>query len=212
MNLLVFGDSIAAGCWDLQGGWVNRLQKDANSISVKSGFFQYDMIYNLSLSGDTSGSLLQRLTDDLISRLRLIGTEIAVIFSVGANDSVYSHSQNSFWTSEEQFKQNYDLIINTTRKYSQDIFVLGLTPADNSKVDPVPWVPDCSYKNEYIKRFDRVIKEISEKKQVVFIPLFEIFIKKGHRELLEDGIHPNTAGHKLIYETVRPVLTSKGIL
>jgi lysophospholipase L1-like esterase len=212
MNLLVFGDSVAAGCWDQEGGWVNRLQKDANTISVKSGYLQYDMIYNLSLSGDKSDLLKKRISHEIVSRVGYLGNDIGVIVAIGVNDSLYSHTQKSFWTPLEEFRQNIIELISVVHKFTQNSIVLGLTPADDSKVDPVPWVLDCSYKNEYIEQFDNVLKQTCEKNQITFIPLKEEFFKKDHTKLLEDGIHPNTAGHELIYTIVKSILIKKGML
>jgi lysophospholipase L1-like esterase len=35
VRVLVFGDSIAQGFWDSEGGWVERLRKHYNSLALE---------------------------------------------------------------------------------------------------------------------------------------------------------------------------------
>ncbi len=49
MQILIFGDSIAHGIWDNNGGWVARLRKFINSKLMDDDF--YCLLYNLGVDG-----------------------------------------------------------------------------------------------------------------------------------------------------------------
>lgn len=210
--MLVFGDSIAWGAWDREGGWVARLQKEANSTTVETNFEKYQAVYNLSISGDKSDLLLERFEQELRLRLNEEGECLEIVFAVGINDSLYSAATDKFWTDPEDYKENILSLIKTARKYSKKIVFAGLTPVDETKVDPVPWVPGESYKNEYIKKFDDILKNVCSETGIVFIPLFEKMFEADYKKLLEDGVHPNTQGHALMYKIIKEALVKEGMM
>ena len=50
--ILVFGTSSTYGCWDEEGGWVQRLRKhlDKKQLTDKDSDLYY-LVYNLGISG-----------------------------------------------------------------------------------------------------------------------------------------------------------------
>ena len=58
MEIIVFGDSIAYGAWDKEGGWVQRLRKilDVKTLSNPDQFY---LVYNLSIDGADTELLLK---------------------------------------------------------------------------------------------------------------------------------------------------------
>ncbi|MCW8966211.1 MAG: hypothetical protein OQK82_05950 [Candidatus Pacearchaeota archaeon] len=50
--------------------------------------------------------------------------------------------------------------------------------------------------------YENILKEICKKENIQFIPLFDLLKKED----LSDGMHPNTEGHKKIYEKVKQEL------
>ncbi len=67
MNVLVFGDSIAYGAWDEEGGWVERLKRYLHHRTTSYG--EYHLVYNLAVSGETSRGILERLEGEAIKGL-----------------------------------------------------------------------------------------------------------------------------------------------
>ncbi|MBI2047911.1 MAG: hypothetical protein HYT27_02115, partial [Parcubacteria group bacterium] len=55
------------------------------------------------------------------------------------------------------------------------------------------------YDNENIKQYDEVIKELCHVQKIIYIPTFKILSSSD----LLDGIHPNTDGHKKMFEKIR---------
>lgn len=209
-QILIFGDSIAYGAWDKNGGWAERLKIFSNKKSIESNLEFYCAVYNLAIDGDTTENLLSRI--DFETRQRVRAEKIIFILSIGSNDSEFSNNTKLLRTPPQIFTNNILKLINLAKKFSSNIIFTGLLPTNKTKVDPIPWFPEMSYKNEYIKEYDKIIKNICKKNKIHFIELFEIFEKLDYKKLLEDGVHPNTEGHKIIFETVKNYLIKNDII
>ena len=204
-KILVFGDSITWGASDSErGGWVERLK-------IYIGNNCDDGVYNLGVSGEKTPDLLERFESETKARIKE-DEETIVIFAIGINDSYFVHSKNDFMTPIERFKENIEKLINFARKLSPKIIFVGLTPVDESKTTPIPWNTDKSYKNESIKKYDEVINSVCKNKNIPFVEIFDDLIKSDHRNLLEDGLHPNSQGHKKIFEIVKDYLIQNKII
>ncbi|MBU3965683.1 hypothetical protein KKG29_00440 [Patescibacteria group bacterium] len=210
-QVLIFGDSIAYGAWDKEGGWVQRLRKyiDEKVIVSKPQF--YCMVYNLSIDGDSTEEVLERVENE--TRKRLLEEETVFIFAVGINDSCFVKNTEEFLTPFEEFKNNVQKLISGAKKFSAKIIFIGLTPVDEKKTNPYfASTTGKSYRNEFIEKYDKIIKDICAKNKIHFIELFEQFKKVDYKKLLEDGLHPNSKGHKIIFETVKKFLIENKII
>jgi lysophospholipase L1-like esterase len=185
--------------WDKRGGWVQRLREfcDEKMLAGGGDFF----VFNCGVSGDTAKDVIRRFDVETNARIS-DGEENVIIISIGSNDSEYITKKKKTQYTEKQFSRNIQMLINKARKYSDKIIFTGLIPVDQKKVKPIPWAPDRSYKNEYIRRFDSVIKNVCRENKIMFIELFEKFSKMNYSRLLEDGCHPNSKGHEIIYQIV----------
>ncbi|MCL5675742.1 MAG: GDSL-type esterase/lipase family protein, partial [Patescibacteria group bacterium] len=115
-------------------------------------------------------------------------------------------------TSPEKFQQNIKELIFMAKKYTNNIVFLEAIGVDETKVDPIPWARDRSYKNIYIKKYNGIIKKECQKNKVHFIEIFDYWVKSDYKNWLEDGVHPNSMGHKKIFEKVREFLISKKLI
>lgn len=209
-QILVFGDSITYGAWDKEGGWAQRLKKFLDKKTL-SGPETYFLVYNLGVAGDTTKDLLKRFEFETRQRFWEDG-ETIIIFAIGLNDSQFIHSQNSLQTPPERFKENIQELANLAQKFTQKIIFIGFTPVDESKTTPLPWNIDKSYKNENIQNYNEIIKLFCRENSLLFIEIFEHWIKMGYKSLLEDGLHPNSAGHQRIFETIKDFLVENKVL
>lgn len=200
MNILVFGDSIALGLWDENGGWVGKLTKLLVGKALESELQEDYEVYNLGVSGDTTDGLLQRF--EFETKQRLSDDETAIIFAIGINDSEYCHSTRQMKVLPEKFRRNLEELIGQAEKYASKIAFIGLTPVDETKVDPIPWASDFSYRNEFVRRYDEIIKNVCRENNVVYLELFDSLMRSGFIELLADGVHPGGRGHEMIFKIV----------
>lgn len=206
-TILVFGDSIAMGAYDFEaGGWAGRLK--AFLEKERSSLFS---LYNLAVDGDTTTFLLERFESEVKDKAKE-GAEMIIIFAMGTNDSYFIHSQNRFGTSLEEFKDNVKKLTELARKFSSEIVFVGLVPVDEPRITPMPWDTDKSYKNKDVERYDKALRETCRSENVHFIEIFNNWIKSDYKSLLEDGLHPNSQGHKRLFETIKDFLISKNII
>ncbi len=65
-------------------------------------------------------------------------------------------------------------------------------------------------KNEFVEQYNAQIKVVAQEMNVEVVDIYNVFIKKGSNELLcEDGLHPNTKGHEIIFEQVKDHLVDR---
>jgi lysophospholipase L1-like esterase len=87
--ICVFGDSTAWGAWDLEkGGWVNRLWFHL----AKNNDEHYCELYNLSISGGTTYTILDRFESE--AKIR---NADALIFQSGGNDAAILGKDGPIW-------------------------------------------------------------------------------------------------------------------
>lgn len=203
--ILVFGTSTTYGAWDIEGGWVQRLRKylDKKQLADKASI--YYMVYNLGVDGNTSTDILERIEFETLQRIKLIekGEEVITILGAGTNDAIINNLTKKHHVSLEDYEMKIKKIIAVAEKNSTKVLFVGAKPLDESKVDPIPWLPGHSYKNEHIEKYDKRLAEICKKSGILFVEIYNEMRKiKNYEKLLPDGVHPNTEGHRIISEIV----------
>ncbi len=204
MHILVFGDSIVYGAWDIEGGWAQRLRNWIDQRNLSDENF-YCLIYTLGISGDTTENLLERFEVETKARIKE-EEETIIIFSIGINDSVFLKKENSLRIEKEKFRANIRKLVLLARNFTEKIVFVGLTSVDETKTMPVPWDENKYYTNENIRKYNEIIKSVCENEKVIFIDLFEKFEREKINLLSEDGLHPNSNGHEMIFKEVKKYL------
>lgn len=208
MTLFCFGDSITYGNWDPKGGWVGRLRDylDSKSLSAYSdeNLFStyYTLTYNLGIPGDTSSGLLERFETELIPRFNPDELTI-ILFAIGINDSRFYSKAGEHETDPVLFQQNIWDLWEIAKKYTSDVAFVGLSPVDEERTSPLSWEADVIYKNEYVEKYDSIIKEFCESHKTPFIDIFGQMQALDIKSLTEDGIHPNQEGYKVMEKIIR---------
>ncbi|MFB6158978.1 MAG: SGNH/GDSL hydrolase family protein [Candidatus Nanohalobium sp.] len=202
MNLLFFGDSIVQGLWDEQGGWPDRIKQEIFSGHLEKAVphLDYNMVYLRGVSGDTSEDLRQRIGKELKDATDHSSSEVNVVFSVGINDCGKTEGENK--VSREDYRENLIEIVDQARKCADRVIAVGLTPVDEERLNGEESADH--YTNSEVKRYEDIICEVCEEKDVKFVPVFEKLIQDDEwNENLFDGLHPDTEGHRKIYELVK---------
>jgi lysophospholipase L1-like esterase len=207
MRILVFGDSIGQGAWDVDaGGWVQRLKRayDRDFANTDMGG-ELRSIFNLSISGDTTNEVLARFDTETRARVWR-GEELCIIIAVGTNDARID-GEIAFM-GRERYAANLETIITKAAAYTDKsrILLVGLPSCDEARTTPVSW-QNISYTNERLEQFEQTAASVATAQQVAFVPIFEIFrAQAATQDLLTDGLHPDERGHQLIYDQVRLAL------
>lgn len=201
MRILVFGDSVSYGAWDINGGWVDRLKRDFHKKTVESAGETKIQLLNLGISGDNSGKILKRLRHEIEAR-RSNHLALSLVFSFGTNDS-RSNNNNLPEIDIENFISNTNKIIHIAKTYTNKILFVGNAPLNLSRVS----LNGKDYSDKMIETFDEHLRNLVNKKGIVFIPLRAEFMKHESDELFTyDNLHPNETGHQLILNLVKPEL------
>jgi lysophospholipase L1-like esterase len=183
--ICIFGASITWGAFDKEaGGWADR---------IKTHFWQqgdWDTdTYNYGVSGDRVSDVLKRFDFEAS-----IKPPHVVIFAVGINDSL--HAKNLKGTPLEEFKKDYNQLLDKAKKFTKEIILVGLTNVDEE-------IEKKGYRNEEIKKYDHVVREIAKERKLPFVDCYGILTKE---DLSTDGLHPDANGHKKIFEKVKETL------
>lgn len=198
MSTLIFGDSITHGCYDTEnGGWAERLKLEfwKDNKKERGEYFQGDDLYNFGIDGDFATGILNRF--DTQANFVLYGIS-RIIFAIGINDSV-SYQNGDVKFKEGEFTKNLEDLVDKAWKYTKDITFIGLTKVDESITNPLKQSKGGkSYANQRIQVFDQIIQDVSARNNLKYIHLFDILEKED----LSDGLHPNSGGHKKIFEKV----------
>ncbi|MEK7144650.1 MAG: GDSL-type esterase/lipase family protein [Patescibacteria group bacterium] len=191
-SICVFGDSVSYGAWDMEkGGWINRLWFYVGNRAGED----YMDIYNQSITGGTTGTILERLENEAKVR-----EADALIFQTGGNDASYISKPGNFMVQPEKFKENILEIIRRAKKITDKIIFMDLKNCDESRTMPVSWI-DIYYTNENIRKYVEIMKEVCSENNVPFLD-----IEPLNNEDFDDGLHPNAEGHRKIFEQMKDFL------
>ncbi len=200
MKILCFGDSITYGESDpVHGGWADRIKRDFQ-LQFENATRQKIVLYNLGVGGETSDGLVKRFKAELTAR-RIKGQPAFVLFSYGANDIVIHKKTNI--VPLKYFLANIASCIDICVDNDISYALLGLLPIDE-KIDGVLNQHDKLRFKKDIALYDTALGRLAIEKGCPFVNLLGLFDKElGQQLLTDDGLHPNTLGHELIYKQVK---------
>lgn len=194
----IFGDSIVYAGYVEGGGWADRLRY---FLEKRAG--DYFVVHNLGINGDDTDSLLKRFAVENEARLPDM-----IIIAIGINDSHYDENKKSAWIPIERFEENLLELIEKAKSFTQEIVFVGLTKVKEEKMSPAPWNTAKYLDNQSVAYYDAKIKEICEKNSLLFIEMLDLL----ENDDLEDGLHPNSAGHEKMFMRVKDFLVVNKII
>lgn len=200
-QILIFGASSTHGNWDEHGGWAHRIREMVIQKVIAEPNTWKGHVFNLGVPGDTTSDLIRRMESEINARLFYPKTIIVV--SIGTNDSRVKIVGQQSIISNELFQRNQEQLFKIAKTYSDMVICVGLTPVDETRTNP--WDEKYSYLNKRIKEFNAIMKDNCNKFSIPFVDVFSEFQFKNV-DLLSDGLHPNTDGHKRIFELASPYI------
>ncbi len=164
------------------------------------------MIYNLSISGNTTNDILNRFNAETKAYLKDEKAH-SIIFCIGTNDS--RKINGKYAISPEKFRKNAAELIKRAKRCASIIVFVSPTPI---YPDSVEWSKTETYELKDIKSYKDIIKLVCEKNRVYFIDLFNELKKLNYPKLLRDELHYNSKGHQKIFEIVKKFLIENKII
>jgi lysophospholipase L1-like esterase len=198
-KILIFGDSIAYGKWDFEGGWVSRLRKyiDETFNIGKGGNSQ---VYNLGIPGEVAIRMKNRFEIELLQRIDSEGNNL-VIFAIGINDSCPNNWMTGQQTPESDFKSALNEMVTVAKKHKCKVAFIGLTPVNPAKAKKLLFSDDA------VKVYDNYISEVAQGNGVLKLNLFNELKGMNFAEKLVDSVHPNDEGHQILFEKIKDFLS-----
>jgi len=204
MRVLIFGDSITQGFYDEQGGWATRLVNYylAQDLARKE---DVPTLFNLGISGDTTKNVLDRFEAEANARIGK-NSDNTLVFAIGTNDTIYRGEQ--FDNTPEKCREQLAELLGKAKGYTNKIVFVGLFPVIDELLQPFPWsTTGKCYSTERMKLFNDALVKFCTDSDLPMVDLWPVFESESDlKSLFFDGIHPNSKGHQLIYETVQPKL------
>jgi lysophospholipase L1-like esterase len=156
--------------------------------------------------GDTTVDLLKQFTPELEARQP--EPEDLIVFAAGINDAQFVHGRPI--ATPADVCANVRALIQRARACAPLVCWVGLTPVDDARTTPIPWMPERAYRNATIAVFDAAIKQTAAAEAIPYIDLFTAWTAdRAYEHLLLDGIHPNAAGHEQICARIKEFLVKR---
>jgi len=203
VRALVFGSSIAEGYWATKGGWVQCLINDVARYHVENGqgATEGDWVMNVGIGGDTVRRVIDRFPAEARARAGLGAGELAVVFAIGANDSMRIAGREL--STPQRFREDLAELHRLASELTDRVMFVGFTA-----MDPEGAATRQFFDLARVREFQQVLTRFALDSGSEFVEVMEEFqalLDAGHL-LLVDGVHPNDAGHEVIYRQVKPVL------
>jgi len=159
-------------------------------------------ILNAGIGSERTDQALSRLESDVITKK----PEIVTIM-YGANDSYIDIGKTEPRLSEMQFRNNLIEIVDRLQKARIQVILMteprwGAEAQSNGVGD---------HPNKRMESFMEMIREVSRAKSTSLVDHYQIWTKNAANGLdigtiTTDQLHPNPLGHKLMAESIEPVL------
>jgi len=170
------------------------------------------VVYNLGISGNTTNDLLERMDVECKARIRKHRPkdEFIILVGIGTNDTRFMGKINNPQTIPQDFKDNFDKIIQLAKKHTKKVVFVGLTPVNEKLTNPYE---KTFFFNERIKQYNEIMKECCNNKGVLFLDFFEDWISNSNYiGWLGDGLHPNSEGYSMMFEKIKEFLIKNKII
>lgn len=206
IQIFVFGASFGYGVGGEEGGWADYLKRGLHSrMFGKDGVgYQYEL-YNFAKPGATIDFVEETFKTQL-NNYRRQGKVIA-IFSLGMNNAKSEEQPGNYVsTLDEARRQMSDLLSESKASVDEVLFMAG-GYVDESKTYPKhnPLNGGRSYfSNERLAQFGNAYREVCEQLGVTYVTNDVSATEWQEKYLLDDGLHPNTAGHAVIFSQLLP--------
>ncbi len=135
-------------------------------------------VANAGVSGDTSSAGLARLDWSVPDEAQL------VILELGANDALRG-------ISPELTEKNLDQMLARLQTRGIPVLLAGMIAPPNMGT-------------EYAEKFNPLYQKLADKYQVKLYPFFLDGVAADNTLLLEDGMHPNPQGVKIMVQNILP--------
>jgi lysophospholipase L1-like esterase len=208
MIILIFGDSIAHGYWDEEGGWADRVKKRVMQTDIKRDYKGYHGVFNLGIDANFTQNVVERFSSEANTR-RFAGadanSDYGVIIAIGVNDAL--HIGRGFQSSPERYASELEVLLEKAKGLKSRVAFVNLLPVNEGVEHRATGSDDSFYTNKRIELFNDVLEKFCKKNGLTLIDARSLFVD-NYELFSPDGVHPSTKGHEAIHSLVQPILDS----
>jgi lysophospholipase L1-like esterase len=208
-QIFIFGASTAYGSGAELAGWGDLLKQSMlTKMYGKNGVGEKYEVNNFAQHGATIEFVLV-VAPEQLKYYRKSGKVIAVV-QVGGNNIKANGTPDGFVVSLEEYEGLMSQLIERLREDVDELIMLdALMPVDESKTNPEvdkTTGRKSYFTNDRIILFNHILAKLCRKYEVHHIDL-TINPKEWIKDRVSaDGLHPNQAGHRFIFDKVSPVV------
>src|SRR5574344_122791 len=217
LKFCVFGDSVGKGVVLSETGRYTSGAPDITSLTGRTDI----TLENFSRFGfvtEKTLSLVEKCESDIAS-------SDAVFIEVGGNDCDFDWQSISETPEEEHlcktppalFEKIYTELLTKAKAFGSKVFALNLPPIVPARYfkkitekagicaeNVLKWLGSVETIYRYQEMYSIMVEKIARAVDVVLIDIRSAFLADHHYEnfICEDGIHPNSKGYELIYNSV----------
>ena len=177
-TVLVFGDSLSAGCGiDIDNSWTALLQDRLEELGYEH------RVVNASISGETTEGGAARIETALSTF-----TPDLIILELGGNDGLRGFPP-------ERMRLNLEKIIKRSKDSGASVVLLGIRIPTN-------------YGPRYTAAFEGVYRQVADDLGIEWIEFFMEGVAMNDELLQADRIHPNTEAQPILLENAWPIISA----
>jgi lysophospholipase L1-like esterase len=206
-QVFMLGASSVYGVGAEHAGWGDLIKQYFHSkMFSEGGIGEKYEIYNFAKSGATIDFILDTFPTHLTNYGK--GEKVITIVSVGGNNSRAKDEPTNFASTPASYTTELTQLIELLKASSEKVIFVSTAYVDETKTNPITTSHDNKYyfTNARRKQFEEITKELCEQNGIDFASIVvseEEWIKNY---TFKDGLHPNQAGHQLLFDAIEPYL------
>lgn len=208
-QIFVLGSSSIYGVGGSNAGWGDLIKQYLHAkMYGENGVGEKYEIYNFGKSGATIDFVKDTFPQQLKDYGR--GHKTIVVVAVGGNNTKAQEQPDNFVSTPEEYESEMRELLTMLKQNSNALILVGSNGyVDETKTNPKlnPLTGGRSYfTNSRRQQFNEILKKLCD---VIDVQLVDLGINKEEwleKYVYQDGLHPNQAGHQLIFESVKPLL------
>jgi lysophospholipase L1-like esterase len=160
------------------------------------------VVYDCAVSGEKTSEIINRFYSTILS----LNFDWAVVF-LGTNDSRELDDGSGITNiSLDEYKRNMNYIVDSLLKAGKKVIIVTIPPVDNIRLAKFFAGSNWKYSPKRIDATNDYIRNLSNEKGAFLADLSLSINKKGVDLLMEDGIHLNSDGQKLLTGLILDIL------
>lgn len=203
-QVFILGASAVYGVGAEHAGWGDLVKQYYHSMMFsEGGMGEFFEVYNFAKPGVTIDFIIDTYPRHFEDYSK--GSKVITIASVGGNNSRAKDEPTNYASTPESYSEELAQLIDVLKKSSEKIIFVSTVYVDETKTNPIT----TSHGNKYYftnarrKQFEEITKGLCAQNGIGFVDVPVLEEEWRQKYLYQDGLHPNQAGHQLIFNAIK---------